>query len=125
MLNFTPLNNKPVRIMYSNRDPSTRTSAAANIFIKNLDKSIDNKALHDTFSAFGNVISCKVAMDSSGQSKGYGYMHFEQQETAQDAIKKLNGMALNDKVVYVGPFLRKREREMQTMKARRSFLMFF
>ena len=34
MLNFTPLNNKPIRIMYSNRDPSTRTSAAANIFIK-------------------------------------------------------------------------------------------
>jgi len=50
-------------------------------------------------------------MDSSGQSKGYGYVQFDREEAAQDAIDKLNGMALNDKVVYVGPFLRKQERE--------------
>lgn len=34
LLNFTPLNNKPIRIMYSHRDPSIRKSGAANIFIK-------------------------------------------------------------------------------------------
>lgn len=34
LLNFTPLNNKPIRIMYSHRDPSIRKSGTANIFIK-------------------------------------------------------------------------------------------
>ncbi|KAG0493380.1 hypothetical protein HPP92_004374 [Vanilla planifolia] len=111
MLNFTPLNGKPMRIMYSNRDPSLRKSGTANIFIKNLDKAIDHKALHDTFSAFGHVISCKLATDLSGQSKGYGFVQFEKEEEAQNAIEKLNGMCLNDKAVYVGPFLRKQERE--------------
>ncbi|KAK7259722.1 hypothetical protein RIF29_25335 [Crotalaria pallida] len=34
VLNFTPLNNKAIRIMYSHRDPSIRKSGTANIFIK-------------------------------------------------------------------------------------------
>ncbi|XP_054777242.1 polyadenylate-binding protein 8-like [Prosopis cineraria] len=118
MLNFTPLNNKPIRIMYSHRDPSIRKSGAGNIFIKNLDKAIDHKALHDTFSAFGNILSCKVATDSSGQSKGYGFVQFDNEESAQKAIEKLNGMLLNDKQVYVGPFLRKQERDSAVDKTR-------
>ncbi|MTV28818.1 hypothetical protein FTX61_26090, partial [Nitriliruptoraceae bacterium ZYF776] len=69
VLNFTPLNGKAIRIMYSHRDPSVRKSGSGNIFIKNLDKAIDQKALHDTFSTFGNILSCKIATDSTGQSK--------------------------------------------------------
>ncbi|KAI7988606.1 Polyadenylate-binding protein 2 [Camellia lanceoleosa] len=34
VLNFTPLNGKPIRIMYSHRDPSIHKSGIANIFIK-------------------------------------------------------------------------------------------
>ncbi|GAB2267572.1 poly(A) binding protein Pab2 [Dionaea muscipula] len=110
ILNFTPLNGKPIRIMYSHRDPTVRKSGAGNIFIKNLDEAIDNKALHDTFSSFGNILSCKVAMDPYGQSKGYGFVQYDNEESAKNAIEKLNGMLLNDKQVYVGPFLRKQER---------------
>ncbi|XVE49224.1 hypothetical protein DITRI_Ditri01bG0065300 [Diplodiscus trichospermus] len=118
LLNFTPLNGKPIRVMYSNRDPSLRKSGAGNIFIKNLDKGIDHKALHDTFSAFGNILSCKVATDASGQSKGYGFVQFDNEESAQKAIEKLNGMLLNDKQVYVGPFVRKQERDTSSSKAK-------
>ncbi|KAK7410053.1 hypothetical protein VNO78_00533 [Psophocarpus tetragonolobus] len=111
VLNFTPLNGKPIRIMYSLRDPSARKSGAANVFIKNLDKAIDHKALHDTFSTFGNILSCKIATDASGQSKGHGFVQFESEESAQNAIDNLNGMLINDKQVFVGPFLRKQDRE--------------
>ena len=111
LLNFTPLNGKPIRIMFSQRDPSIRKSGHGNVFIKNLDTSIDNKALHDTFAAFGTVLSCKVALDSSGQSKGYGFVQFDNEEAAQNAIKRLNGMLINDKQVYVGLFIRRQERE--------------
>lgn len=83
-----------------------------------MDKAIDHKALHDTFSAFGNILSCKIATDSSGQSKGYGFVQYDSEEAAQNAIEKLNGMLLNDKQVYVGPFLRKQEREMAVDKSK-------
>lgn len=79
--------------------------------MQNLDKAIDHKALHDTFSSFGSILSCKVATDANGQSKGYGFVQFESEESAQNAIDKLNGMLINDKQVYVGHFLRKQERD--------------
>ncbi|XP_009613515.1 polyadenylate-binding protein 2-like [Nicotiana tomentosiformis] len=118
VLNFTPINGKSIRIMYSHRDPSIRKSGAANIFIKNLDKSIDNKALHDTFSSFGNILSCKIATDFNGQSKGYGFVQFDSEEAATSAIAKLNGMLMNDKQVYVGHFLRKQERDSAISKTK-------
>ncbi|KAG6495374.1 hypothetical protein ZIOFF_043177 [Zingiber officinale] len=100
VLNFTPIHNRPIRIMYSIHDPSISINGAANIFIKNLDKTIGNKELHEIFCSFGNILSCKVAIDAFGQSKGYGFVQFEQEEAAQNAINRLNGMLVNDKLVY-------------------------
>lgn len=150
LLNFTPLNGKPIRIARSLRDPTVRRSGSGNIFIKvlllasaslvqifshfppfslmctsladqilfqNLDKTIDQKALQEAFSTFGNIVSCKIATDEFGQSKGYGFVQYDDEEGAQKAIEQLNGMLLNDKQVYVGPFLRKMERELATHKS--------
>lgn len=110
-LNYSLIKGRPCRIMWSQRDPALRKTGQGNIFIKNLDDAIDNKSLHDTFAAFGNVLSCKVVTDEHGRSKGYGYVHYETQESAEAAIKAVDGMLLNDKKVFVGHHIPKKERQ--------------
>ncbi|KAK8706614.1 hypothetical protein V6N13_050170 [Hibiscus sabdariffa] len=84
-LNFTPLNGKPVRIMYSNRDPSLRKSGAGNIFIK-------------------------VMRDPSGISKGSGFVAFSTPEEAAQALSEMNGKMVISKPLYVALAQRKEER---------------
>ncbi|KIP09534.1 hypothetical protein PHLGIDRAFT_86613 [Phlebiopsis gigantea 11061_1 CR5-6] len=120
-LNYSLIKGRACRIMWSQRDPALRKTGQGNIFIKNLDEAIDNKALHDTFAAFGNVLSCKVATDEQGRSKGYGFVHYETAEAAETAIKAVNGMLLNDKKVYVGHHISKKERQSKLEEIRAQF----
>ncbi|KAJ1613093.1 putative poly(a)-binding protein fabm [Cryptosporidium canis] len=109
-LNFTCIRGRPCRIMWCLRDPASRRNNDGNVFVKNLDKSIDNKTLFDTFSLFGNIMSCKIATDVEGKSLGYGFIHFEHADSAKEAISRLNGAVLGDRPIYVGKFQKKAER---------------
>jgi len=120
-LNYTLIEGRPCRIMWSQRDPSARRSGDGNIFIKNLHPAIDNKALHDTFSAFGKILSCKVATDDMGQSKCFGFVHYETAEAANAAIENVNGMLLNDREVYVGKHISKKDRESKFEEIKANF----
>ena len=95
-MNYQQIEGRPCRLMWKQSDPNLRKSGHGNIFVKNLDESIDNKQLYDTFSLFGNILSCKVATDRvSGKSKGYGFVHYELPESAEEATKKVNGMNID------------------------------
>lgn len=95
-----------------------RKSGLENLFIKNLDRIVDNKAIYDTFSAFGNILSYKVkynnifrkfyfydymylklhhiigyfqiVQDPDGKTKGCGFVYFETKEAANKAIEIAN-----------------------------------
>lgn len=120
-LNYVPIKGVPCRIMWSQRDPATRRSGVGNVFIKNLDETIDNKTLHDTFTAFGNIMSCKVVTDAAGASLGFGFVHFETQEAADQAIAKVNGMLMNGKKVFVGRHISRKERHSRLEELRANF----
>ena len=98
-MNGDSLHGHTIRISKVQRDPQLRRSGRGNVYIKNLDKWIDNKTLYNTLSTFGDIISCKVAQHQDGQSKGFGFVQFETEEAADRAIEKVNGMLLNDKQV--------------------------
>jgi polyadenylate-binding protein len=114
--NCTKLNGRAIRVMPVLRDPAARKNAAGNIFIKNIDPSLDTQGLHDMFLAMGNILSCKVVADETGKSKGYGFVHFANEKDAQTAIAAFNGKSLKDLQLFVAPFVRRNLR-IQTMLA--------
>jgi polyadenylate-binding protein len=116
-LNFTEIKpGKPIRIMWSLRDPTMRKAGNANIFIKNLDPEIDNRTLKDTFQMYGNILSCKIATGEDGKSLGYGFVHFEKDESATEAIEKVNESKLGSQEVNVSRFVKKQDREREEEK---------
>ncbi len=102
---------RPLRFIWSTPDPSLRLQGASNMFVKGLAKKIDCNALHDTFSQFGEILSCKIATDEKGHSIGYGFVHFKTSAAAKAAIAEVNGMLLEGEKVNVVEFMRRQERE--------------
>uniref|UniRef100_A0A6N2MGX6 PABP n=1 Tax=Salix viminalis TaxID=40686 RepID=A0A6N2MGX6_SALVM len=83
---------------------------ALNLYIKNLDDSINDEKLKELFSDFGTITSCKVMRDPSGISRGSGFVAFSTPEEASRALAEMNGKLVVSKPPYVAPAQRKEER---------------
>ncbi|KAH0752508.1 hypothetical protein KY285_005656 [Solanum tuberosum] len=108
--NNSTLNGKVMRVSWSLRDPDARRSGKGNVFIKNISDTIDNAKLQEMFQKFGNILSCKIVTHEDGKSKGYGFVQFGSEESADAAIEKLNGIMAGDKQMYAGKFVKKTDR---------------
>ena len=62
--NSEPIGEKgqPMRVMYSQRDPTTRRSGVGNLFISGLHEEVNTMQLQDTCGQFGKIQSCKVRL---------------------------------------------------------------
>jgi polyadenylate-binding protein len=78
--------------------------------VKNLPKEITQQDLFDMFKEFGKIISCKIEVMKEGVSKGYGYVQYDNKDSAQAAIQKLNNTIHNDKEISVLIHSKKTER---------------
>lgn len=86
-------------------------SEKKNLYIKNLEESITNEVLREKFSQFGQVASAVVMRDKHGNSKGFGFVSFEQSQDAYSALSAMNGSAWGSMVVFVSFAQKKAERE--------------
>lgn len=65
------------------------------LFIKNLDRDINELQLEGLFAKFGEVLSTKIIYDTiTWESKGFAFLEMAKKEDALKAIEALNGQKL-------------------------------
>ncbi|SFI39358.1 RNA-binding protein [Nitrosomonas sp. Nm34] len=73
-----------------------------NIYVGNLSYNVTDTMLHTIFGEFGKVMSINLIKDKyTGQSKGFGFVEMEKQSAAEEAVKKLNGRAMDGRNITV------------------------
>ena len=105
--------------LYQTNNQNTIKSGC-NLYIRNIPLNAKEQDLIKIFSKFGKVTSAKIEMDKNENnsfSKGYGYLSFDNSESAENALVDLNGKYLPgfeswSKTLLIEPFLSKRERLM-------------
>jgi RNA recognition motif-containing protein len=72
------------------------------LFIKNIDKDINEAQLESLFKQFGEVISTKIVYDKiTWVSRGFAFMEMTKKEDALKAIEALNGKELRGRALFV------------------------
>eukprot|EP01130_Rhizamoeba_saxonica_P009927 TRINITY_DN4057_c0_g1_i1.p1 TRINITY_DN4057_c0_g1~~TRINITY_DN4057_c0_g1_i1.p1 ORF type:complete len:318 (-),score=63.15 TRINITY_DN4057_c0_g1_i1:32-985(-) len=74
---------------------------SGNLFIFHLPQSVDENELQNMFQNFGYIYSVKIARDSEGNSKGYGFVNFSNSGEALKAIANMNGKKYKNKFLKV------------------------
>ncbi|WWC89085.1 uncharacterized protein L201_004003 [Kwoniella dendrophila CBS 6074] len=102
IMNQIKLFGKPIRVNKASYDKK-QLDIGANLFVGNLDLQVDENTLQDTFSGFGQLSEPpKISRDpTTGLSKGYAFISYNDFEAADMAIANMNGQFFGGKQISV------------------------
>jgi cold-inducible RNA-binding protein len=72
------------------------------LFIGNISYNTNEQGLRAFFEEFGPIVSAKIVTDrETGRSRGFGFVEYEDRESAEKAISARNGANLDGKDLVV------------------------
>ncbi len=75
---------------------------AIRLYVGNLPYTVNQAKLEEIFSPFGTIVSASVITDKfSGRSKGFGFVEFDNDDAAKEAIAKLDGTDMEGRPLRV------------------------
>lgn len=87
----------PIQMTSSNKGPD-----GANLFIFHIPNHFTNVDMYQLFCPYGNLLSVRIMVEKdSGRSRGFGFVSYDNPESAAQAIKELNGYAIGNKRLKV------------------------
>ena len=93
---------KPVRICkYEGKGQNKQTNIKQSLLVKNIDNQMSQKEFYKIFLEYGDIVSGKIEYDENGESKGFGYIYYYTEESAENAKKNLNGKFYYSKALEI------------------------
>ena len=86
----------------------------ANVVLRNLNKKISSRELTDHCSEFGEIFSCYVkthTVKGISESCGYGYVQYNDSESAKKCIESMNGEEISGQKVVAEIFIPSSQRD--------------
>ena len=72
------------------------------LFVGSLPWSVDDQGLQEIFAPHGEVVSARVITDrETGRSRGFGFVEFNDDATAQTALEAVNGTEVDGREIRV------------------------
>ncbi len=75
---------------------------AKKLFIGGLAWKTDDSSLQAAFTPFGEIMEARVVLDrETGRSRGFGFVTYNSEESAEAAAKEMDGKMLDGRAIRV------------------------
>eukprot|EP00339_Tiarina_fusa_P013961 CAMPEP_0117059360 /NCGR_PEP_ID=MMETSP0472-20121206/41228_1 /TAXON_ID=693140 ORGANISM="Tiarina fusus, Strain LIS" /NCGR_SAMPLE_ID=MMETSP0472 /ASSEMBLY_ACC=CAM_ASM_000603 /LENGTH=413 /DNA_ID=CAMNT_0004777027 /DNA_START=84 /DNA_END=1325 /DNA_ORIENTATION=+ len=82
------------------KEETSNSSNHFNIFVGDLSPDINDESLYKAFQAFGSISDARVMWDqTTGRSRGYGFVAFREKPDAERAMTEMNGVWLGNRAI--------------------------
>lgn len=82
--------------------PAMQSFSGTNLFVFHLPNEWREEDMARSFGAFGTIVSARIMTDrDTGRSRGFGFVSYDNPQSAQTALRSMNGFSILGKRLKV------------------------